>query len=402
MDNTLSRDGTAPNQMEAPLDMNGYHLRNLPKPLGAADPVRLTDLADVSEGTFTPLPEGGSLGQPLAKNSSTDYDASWATITGSGNFVKSGSPTITSPAINSATLTSATINSSTLNSPTLVTPALGTPTSGNLSNTTNLPISTGVSGLGTGVATFLGTPTAANLKSTVVGTTGVDELVFATTPNIVNPALGTPTQVNLTNATNVPVNQATGNLSVNRLNSGTNASANTFWRGDGSWQFAGITPIETLTPSAASSAASTGSFALFSQIMIILDNLSMSASGDLLLQVKTTAVQDTNYTSGVYTILSGAPSALGTGTAKTTGYILNASTIASGSTNGLSGTYYIHNANGSGFKNFQGMGSCYNGASACLHMANGVYTGGSGVITGIQLTPSTGTITGTVKIYGVA
>jgi hypothetical protein len=41
------------------------------------------------------------------------------------------------------------------NSPTLVTPALGTPSSATLTNATGLPISTGVSGLGTGVATFL-------------------------------------------------------------------------------------------------------------------------------------------------------------------------------------------------------------------------------------------------------
>jgi len=41
-------------------------------------------------------------------------------------------------------------------SPTLVTPLLGTPTSGTLTNCTGLPVSTGVSGLGTGVATAAG------------------------------------------------------------------------------------------------------------------------------------------------------------------------------------------------------------------------------------------------------
>jgi hypothetical protein len=40
-------------------------------------------------------------------------------------------------------------------SPTLVTPALGTPSSATLTNATGLPVSTGISGLGTGVATAL-------------------------------------------------------------------------------------------------------------------------------------------------------------------------------------------------------------------------------------------------------
>jgi hypothetical protein len=68
------------------------------------------------------------------------------------------------------------------NSPTLVTPALGTPASGVLTNVTGLPISTGVSGLGTGVATFLATPSSANLASAVTGETGSGALVFADSP----------------------------------------------------------------------------------------------------------------------------------------------------------------------------------------------------------------------------
>ena len=89
-------------------------------------------------------------------------------------------------------------------SPTLVTPALGTPSSVTLTNATDLPVATGISGLGTGVATFLATPSSANLASAVTDETGSGALVFATSPTLVTPALGTPTSAVLTNATGLP------------------------------------------------------------------------------------------------------------------------------------------------------------------------------------------------------
>ena len=69
-------------------------------------------------------------------------------------------------------------------SPTLVTPLLGTPTSGTLTNCTGLPVSTGISGFGTGVATFLTTPSSANLLAAVTDETGSGALEFGTAPTI--------------------------------------------------------------------------------------------------------------------------------------------------------------------------------------------------------------------------
>jgi hypothetical protein len=92
-------------------------------------------------------------------------------------------------------------------SPSLVTPALGTPASGTLTSCTGLPISTGVSGLGTGIATAL----AVN-----VGSAGA--------PVTFNGALGTPSSGTLTNGTGLPLSTGvTGTLPL--ANGGTNAAS---------------------------------------------------------------------------------------------------------------------------------------------------------------------------------
>lgn len=83
-------------------------------------------------------------------------------------------------------------------SPTLTTPNLGTPSAATLTNATGLPVGTGISGLGTGIATWLGTPSSANLAAALTDKTGTGVNVFAVSPSLTTPSLGdaTATTVN--------------------------------------------------------------------------------------------------------------------------------------------------------------------------------------------------------------
>jgi hypothetical protein len=70
--------------------------------------------------------------------------------------------------------------------------------------TGTLPVAnggTGITSLGSGIATWLGTPSSSNLASAVTDETGSGALVFATSPTLVTPVLGTPASGNLNSCT---------------------------------------------------------------------------------------------------------------------------------------------------------------------------------------------------------
>jgi hypothetical protein len=92
------------------------------------------------------------------------------TVNGKG-LVTASSQTLCTPAVGSITglgtgvATALGVNVGSAGAFVTFNGALGTPSSGTLTSATGLPISTGVSGLGAGIATFLATPSGANLAT---------------------------------------------------------------------------------------------------------------------------------------------------------------------------------------------------------------------------------------------
>ena len=217
---------------------------------GTSPSLTTPDIGTPSAGTLTncsglPISSGVSgLAANVATFLGTPSSANLASAvtdeTGSGALVFANSPTLVSPVLGAATGTSIAVGAASTMDVTGLevqggVKAVGVITassfSGDGSNLTGVTADSvsvrKLTNAGTGVTVFLETPSSANLASAVTDETGSGALVFATSPTLVTPVLGTPASGTLTNCTGLPISSGVSGLAANVATFlGTPSSAN--------------------------------------------------------------------------------------------------------------------------------------------------------------------------------
>lgn len=198
VNNTLSLDGSTPNQMQANLDMNSNQLLNLPTPVGLTSAARLVDV--VTNPTIL-IPPTGTSGHTVPFLDGNN------TFSGTNNFSgaivdTSGSITATTFKVAGATsgttsIVAASTASGSLTVPSATDTLVGKATTDTLTNKTlTAPV---LSGTVTGTYTLGGTPSIA--ATAVTPSTGSGNNVLATSPTLVTPVLGAASATSLSLST---------------------------------------------------------------------------------------------------------------------------------------------------------------------------------------------------------
>lgn len=215
LNNTLSRDGTSPNQMGSSLDMNSNQIINLPSPNNQSSPLRLQDVTLLNgSGTITAVPAGGTTGQALTKTSNANYAMAWQTPS---------SLLLSTPSTWTALQTYTNSDIAMLGSSTgATTLTSANTTAGNF--TLTLPAVTDTVATLTAAQTLTNKTLTAPVMSSIVNTgtltlpSSTDVLVGrSTTDTLVNKTLTSPTITTSLTATNLVTNAALAQAPTNTI-----------------------------------------------------------------------------------------------------------------------------------------------------------------------------------------
>lgn len=365
-DNTLSRDGTAPNQMEANLDMNSNQILNLPAPLTVDSPVRLID---VTTNPTIIIPPTGTSGHVVGYLD--------------GNNTYSGTSTFTNSISGVNESLSGTLG------------VTGLATLGSANVTGNATV-TGTLGV-TGVATFTSPPVlpANSIANASLGIMGANTAKGSI-------AGGTPADLSKTQLTTL-INPFTTSLSGAVPASGGGTS--NFLRADGTFTqppASGMVLLNTLTASSSATLSDTTSFTgTYPVYEIQWYNLVPATNNNTMcLQVFAGSYQTTSYlnssfwTTGTTTIVADAP---------TTDINLSHSAGVSNASSGASGVIRIFNPlSATTHKHFTGTAVYQTASGLGVGTLGGVWTSNTAV-TGFRMQFSVGgnIASGVVKIYGI-